>query len=41
MKKFFMLRVMKHCDWLPGEAVEAPSLETLKARLDDSLRNLV
>lgn len=29
-KKFFPLRVMKHWNRLPGEAVEATSLEVLK-----------
>jgi len=39
-KKFFIMRVVKH--WrLPREAVEAPSLETFKARLDRALSNLV
>jgi len=39
-KKFFM-RVVKHWNRLPREVVEAPSLETLKARLDGALNNLV
>ena len=33
-KKFFTLRVVKHWHRFPREAVEAPSLETFKARLD-------
>jgi len=41
MKKFFTMRVVKHCNRLPREAVEAPSLETFKARLDSTLSNLV
>lgn len=27
-------RVIKHCHWLPGEAVAAPLLDVCKARLD-------
>jgi len=33
--------VVKHWHRLPREAVEAPSLETFKARLDGALSNLV
>ena len=33
-KKFFTTRVVKHVNTLPGEVVEAPSLQTFKARLD-------
>jgi len=40
-KKFFTVRVMKHLSGLPREVVEAPSLETCKARLDRALGNLV
>jgi len=40
-KKFFTLRVMKHWNRLPREAMEVPSLETFKARLDGALSNLV
>ncbi|KFR10061.1 hypothetical protein N306_13511, partial [Opisthocomus hoazin] len=40
-KKFFAIRVMKHWNRLPREAVEAPSLETFKPRLDRALSNLV
>jgi len=40
-KKFFTMRVVKHWNGLPREAVEAPSLETFKARLDGALSNLV
>jgi len=35
------MRVMKHWNGLPREVVEAPSLETFKARLDGPLRSLV
>jgi len=40
-KKFFTVRVVKHWNRLPAEAVEAPYLETFKARLDGTLSNLV
>jgi len=33
--------LVKHWKGLPREAVEAPSLETFKARLDRALSNLV
>ena len=39
-KKFFTMRVMKHWNGLPREAVEAPSLETFKVRLDGALSSL-
>ena len=40
-KKFFTMGVVKHWNGLPREVVEAPSLETFKARLDGALSNLV
>ncbi|KFP12129.1 hypothetical protein Z169_03991, partial [Egretta garzetta] len=40
-KKFFTVRVVKHWNRLPREVVEAPSLETFKARLDGALSNLM
>ncbi|KFV19506.1 hypothetical protein N340_03307, partial [Tauraco erythrolophus] len=40
-KKFFTLRVVRHWNRLSREAVAAPSLEVLKARLDKALSNLV
>jgi len=39
-KKFFTLRVVRHWNRLLREVVEAPSLETFKARLDGALSNL-
>ena len=39
--KFFAMRVVWHWDRLPREAVDAPSLEVFKARLDGVLSNLV
>jgi len=39
-KNFFTVRVVKHWDRLPTEAVEAPSLEAFKVRLDGALSNL-
>jgi len=36
-KKFFTLRVVKHWHRLPREVIDAPSLETFKARLDGAL----
>ena len=40
-KKFFTMRVVRHWHRLPREAVNAPSLEVFKARLDGALGNLV
>ena len=40
-KKFFTVRVVRHWNRLPREAVNAPSLEAFKARLDGALSNLV
>jgi len=40
-KKFFTMRVVKHWHRLPREVEEALSLETLKARLDRALSNLI
>ncbi|KFP08997.1 hypothetical protein Z169_10489, partial [Egretta garzetta] len=40
-KKFITMRVVKHWNRLPREVVEAPSLETFKARLDGALSNLI
>jgi len=40
-KKFFTVRVVRQWHRLPREAVDAPSLETFKARLDGAQSNLV
>jgi len=40
-RKFFTQRVVTHWTRLPKEAVDAPSLEALKARLDVALGSLV
>ena len=40
-KKFFTLRVVRHWNRLPREAVDASSLTVFKARLDEALSNLV
>ena len=40
-RKFFTQRVVMHCNRLPKEVVDAPSLEAFKARLDVALGSLV
>ncbi|KFO53831.1 hypothetical protein N302_08542, partial [Corvus brachyrhynchos] len=40
-KKFLTVRVLRHWNRLPREAVDAPSLEVFKARLDEALSDLV
>lgn len=41
MKKFFTMRAVRQQNRLPREAVDAPSLQVLKARLDGGLNNLL
>ncbi|KFQ06891.1 hypothetical protein N329_05955, partial [Haliaeetus albicilla] len=40
-KKFFTVRVVRYWNRLPREAVDAPSLEVFKAKLDEALSNLL
>ena len=40
-RKFFTRRVVTHWHRLPKEVVDAPSLETFRARLDVALGSLV
>ena len=40
-RKFFTQRVVTHWNRLPKEAVDAPSLEAFKARLDVALGSLI
>ena len=41
MRKFFTQGMVKHWNRLPKEVVDAPSLESFKARLDVVLGSLV
>ncbi|KAK4831417.1 hypothetical protein QYF61_017548 [Mycteria americana] len=40
-KHFFSERVVKHCNRLPGEVVDAPSLSVFKRHLDNALNNML
>ncbi|KFW63615.1 hypothetical protein AS28_05341, partial [Pygoscelis adeliae] len=40
-KKFFIMRVVRPWNRLPGEFVDTPSLKVFKARLDGALSNLI
>jgi len=40
-KKFFTMGLVKHWNRFPREVVDAPSMETLKVRLDRALSNLI
>ena len=40
-RKFFIQRVVTHCNRLPKEVMDAPSLEALKTRLAVALGSLV
>ncbi|KAK4807041.1 hypothetical protein QYF61_018382 [Mycteria americana] len=39
-KNIFTVRVVKHWNRMPGDVLDAPSLETFKVRLDGALSNL-
>ncbi|KFW63711.1 hypothetical protein AS28_03848, partial [Pygoscelis adeliae] len=41
MRKKFFTGVVRHWNRLPREAVDAPSLEVFKVRLDEALSNLI
>jgi len=40
-KKYFIVRVVRHWNSLPRDAVDALSLETVKMKLDKALSNLI
>jgi len=40
-KKFFMMRVVRHWNWLPRGVTDAPFLAVFKARLDRAWSNLI
>jgi len=40
-KIYFTVRVVRHWNRLPSDVVNAPSLESFKARLDGALSNVV
>ncbi|KFQ52822.1 hypothetical protein N334_06395, partial [Pelecanus crispus] len=40
-KKFFTMRVVRHWNRFPREAVDAPSLEVYKVRLDGALSSVI
>ncbi|KFP23054.1 hypothetical protein Z169_13329, partial [Egretta garzetta] len=40
-KEFYTMRVVRHWNRLPREAVDAPPLEVFKARLGGALSSLV
>lgn len=40
-KKSFTVGVVRHCNKLPRKAVDGPSLDVSKAKLDGALSNLV
>ena len=40
-KRAFTVKVVRHRNRMPRDVVDAPSLETFKARLDQALGNLI
>ena len=40
-KKCFAVRVLRYWNTLPSNVVDAPSLKTFRARLDQDLGNLI
>jgi len=40
-KRFFIERVVKHWNRLPGEVVDAPSLPVFKRHLDNALNDVL
>ena len=40
-KTFFTIWVVRHWNWLSRDVEDAPSLETIKVRLDGAVRNLI
>ena len=40
-KKSFTVRMLRHWNMLPRDVVDAPSLETFKAKLDQALGNMI
>ena len=40
-REFFTVRIMRHCNRLPRQAADGPSLEAFKAGLDGAVSNPV
>ena len=40
-KNFYMVKVMEHCNRLPREVAESPSVEIFKSHLDTYLRDVL
>jgi len=41
MEEILYVEEMKHCNMLPREVVDAPSLKVFKVKLDGTLSNLI